>query len=69
MGMTSPNQDSFLSDITTPTIAEDRELEMLIIAFIQTLKRGNKQYGKDGVFKLVKDSLHEEISRKHSKSY
>ena len=69
MGMTSPSQDSFLSDVTTPAIVEDRELEMLIIAFIQTLKRGNKKYGKDGVFKLVKDSLDEEISGKHSKSY
>ena len=28
-----------LSDVTTPTIVEDRELNRLIIASIQTLKR------------------------------
>ena len=30
---------------------EDRELEMLIIASIQTLKRGNKKRGRDEVFR------------------
>ena len=34
----------------TPTV-EDRELEMLIIASIQTLKRGNKKRGRDEVFR------------------
>ena len=56
--MTSSTQDSDASlnfsssatlNFSTPT-AEDRELEMLIIASIQTLKRGNKKCGKDEVF-------------------
>ena len=32
-----------LSGITTPATVENRELEMLIIASIKTLKQGNKQ--------------------------
>ena len=38
---------------------EDRELEMLIIASIQTLKRGNKKRGRDEVFRLFRDSIEE----------
>ena len=30
---------------------------MLLIAFIQTLKRGNKKCGKDEVFRLFRDSV------------
>ena len=63
--MTSSTQDSdaslnFSSSATlnfgTPT-AEDRELEMLIIASIQTLKRGNEKCGKDEVFRLFRYSV------------
>ena len=36
---------------------EEEELEMLIIASIQTLKRGNKKCGNEEVFNLVKDSV------------
>ena len=43
-------------NFSTPTV-EDRELEMLIIASIQTLKRGNKQCRKDEVFRLFRDSV------------
>ena len=39
------------------------ELEILIIASIQTLKRSNKKCGKDEVIQLVKNSLEKEISR------
>ena len=39
------------------------ELEILIIASIQTLKRSNKKYGKDEVIQLVNNSLEKEISR------
>ena len=42
-------------NFSTPTV-EDRELEMLI-ASIQTLKRGNKKCGKDEVFRLFRDSV------------
>ena len=41
-------------NFSTPTI-EDRELEMLIIASIQTVKRRNKKFGKDEVFRLFRD--------------
>ena len=62
--MTLSSQDSDASlnfscpatlNFSTPT-AEDRELEMLIIAYIQTLKRGNKKCLKDEVFRLFRDS-------------
>ena len=39
------------------------ELEILIIASIQTLKRSNKKCGKDEVIQLVNNSLEKEISR------
>ena len=42
----------------TPTV-EERKLEMLIIASIQTLKRGNKKCGRDEVFMLFRDSIEE----------
>ena len=63
--MISSSQDSDASlnfsspatlNFSTPTV-EDRELEMLIIASIQTLKRGNKKCGKDEVFRLFRDSV------------
>ena len=55
--MTSSSQDSDASlnfnslatlKFSTPTV-EDRELEMLMITSIQTLKRGNKKCGNDEV--------------------
>ena len=56
MTSSTPDSDASLNfsssatlNFSTPT-AEDRELEMLIIASIQTLKRGNKKCGKDEVF-------------------
>ena len=63
--MTSSCQDSdaslnfsspATSNFSTPTV-QDIELEMLIIASIQTLKRGNKKCGKDEVFRLFRDSV------------
>ena len=60
--MTSSCQDSdaslnFNSSATLnfSTPVEDRELEILIIASIQTLKRGNKKCGKYKVFRLFRD--------------
>ena len=44
-----------MDDIITPTIEND-EVELLIIASIQTLKRKTKRCGRDKVFELVKDS-------------
>ena len=63
--MTSSCQDSDASlnfsypatlNFSTPTL-EGRELEMLILAFIETLKQGNKKCGKDEVFRLFRDSF------------
>ena len=63
MTSSTPDSDASLNfsssatlNFSTPT-AEDRELEMLIIASIQTLKRGNKKCGKDEVFRLFRDSV------------
>ena len=41
---------------------DDKEIELLIIASIETLKRQNKKCGKDEIFALVKDSLEEAIT-------
>ena len=63
MTSSTPDSDASLNfsssatlNFSTPT-AEDRELEMLIIASIQTLKRGNKKCGKDEVFRLFRYSV------------
>ena len=44
-------------DMLYAIAVEEEELEMLIIASIQTLKRGNKKCGNEEVFNLVKDSV------------
>ena len=44
------------SETPDPTAVEEKEFELLIIASIQTLKRGNKKCGNEEVFDLVKDS-------------
>ena len=41
-----------MDDVITPTIEND-EVELLIIASIQTLKRKKKRCGRDEVFQLV----------------
>ena len=43
-------------DMLYPIAVEEKELEILIIASIQTLKRGNKKCGNE-VFNLVKGSV------------
>ena len=42
---------------TIPQLVDDKELEILIIATIATLKRKNKKFGPAKLFKLVNDSL------------
>ena len=44
-------------DMLYPIAVEEKELEMLIIASIQTLKCGSKKCGSEEVFNLVKDSV------------
>ena len=55
---TSPNTHPNVVDETTNSrvIIDVKEIELLI-ASIETLKRQNKNSGKDDVFVLVKDSL------------
>ena len=46
-----------------PNIIDDKEIEVLIIASNETLKRQKSKYGKDEVSKLVKDTIEENITR------
>ena len=39
-----------------------KEIELLIVASIETLEHQNKKCGKDEIFALVKDSLEEAIT-------
>ena len=41
----------------------DKDLEILLIASIQTLKRGNKNCGREEVYRLVNDSRSKDITR------
>ena len=45
-----------------PHIAEGRDLETVIVASIQTLKRNNKKRGKKEVLYLVQESLNGEVT-------
>ena len=55
MALDSVTASDVMDDVITPTIEND-EVELLIIASFQTLKRKNKRCGRDEVFELVKDS-------------
>ena len=44
-------------------IIDDKEIEVLINASIETLKRQKSKCGKDELFKLVKDMIKENIIR------
>ena len=44
-------------------IINERELEVLIITSIHTLKRGKKKCGREDVYNLVRESLDYEISK------
>ena len=61
---TPPNTRPNVVDETTSSHVniDDKEIELIIIASIETLKRQNKKCGKDEVFALVKDSLEEAIT-------
>ena len=51
-----------ITDETNNHCVNDKDLEILVIAFIQTLKRGNKKCGRE-VYRLVNDSLNKDITR------
>ena len=61
---TSPKAQPSIVDETTNSHVniDDKEIELLIIGSIETLKRQNKKCGKDEIFVLVKDSLEEAIT-------
>ena len=44
-------------------IIDDKEIEVLIIVSIETLKREKSKWSKDEVFKLVKDTIEGSITR------
>ena len=45
-----------------PNIIDGKEIEVLIITSIETVKRQKGKCGKDEVFKLVKDTVEENIT-------
>ena len=46
-----------------PHIVERKDLETLIVASIQTLKRNNKKCGKEEVFRLLQKSVESETTK------
>ena len=52
-----------ITDETNNHFVNDKDLEILVIASIQTLKRGNKKCGREEVYRLVNDSLNKDITR------
>ena len=46
-----------------PNIIDDKEIEVLIIASIETLKSQKSKCGKDEIFKLVRNAIEENITR------
>ena len=65
MALDSVMVSDVMDDIITPTIEND-EVELLIIASIQTLKRKNKRCGRDEVFQLVKESTDDDTVTKET---
>ena len=65
MALDSVMVSDVMDDVITPTIEND-EVELLIIASIQTLKRKNKRCGRDEVFELVKDSTDDDTVTKET---
>ena len=52
-----------ITDETNNHFVNDKGLEILVIASIQNLKRGNKKCGREEVYRLVNDSLNKNITR------
>ena len=52
-----------ITDETNNHFVNDKDLEILVIASIQILKRGNKKCGREEVYRLVNDSLNKDITR------
>ena len=52
-----------ITDETNNHFVNDKDLEILVIASVKTLKRGNKKCGREEVYRLVNDSLNKNITR------
>ena len=65
MALDSVTASDVMDDVITPTIEND-EVELLIIASIQTLKRKKKRCGRDEVFELVKNSTDDDTVTKET---
>ena len=63
--MDSVTASDVMDDVITPTI-KNHEVELLIIASIQTLKRKNIRCGRDEVFELVKGSTDDDTVTKET---
>ena len=50
---------------TAPQLVDEKELGILILTTIATLKRKNKKWGPKEVFKLVKDSIETGLTREN----
>ena len=50
----------------TPDLSEDKEVEMLIIASVTTLKTSSKKWDRNEVFDLVQSSRDSDITQEPS---
>ena len=60
-----PDSVEILDLEEVPHIIEGRDLEALIVASIETLKRSNKKCGKKEVLHLVQESVDSEVTKEH----
>ena len=58
-----PLSRMMITDKTNNHFVNYKELEIVVKASIQTLKRGNKKCGREKVYSLVNDSLNKDITR------
>ena len=68
---TSPNtRPNVVDETTNPHVnIDDKEIELLIIASIETFIHQNKKRGKEDVFALVKEYLEEAIAMESFEKY
>ena len=55
-----------ITDETNNHFVNDKDLEILVKASIQTLKRGSKKYGREKVYRLQTISLTRILQEKRS---
>ena len=63
--MTIPDSVEIPDLEEVPHIIERRDLETLVVASIETLKRNNKKCGKEEVLHLVQESVDSEFRKEH----